>query len=122
MEASKCVDFVSQPVQGTTTGKCVVLTTPDAHRTLVSDFGNAMGVLRSFDNADDELQAMLRPTALEEALRSSALLLVEGYLFEMGDAVVESMIANAAHTAKAFGIAPRIAMLSYATGDSNRQM
>ena len=97
------VDFVSQPIQGTTTGKCVVLTTPDAHRTLVSDFGNAMGVLRSFDTADDELQAMLRPAALEEALCSSALLLVEGYLFEMGDAVVESMIASAARTAKACG-------------------
>lgn len=128
------VEFISEPVAGTTTGKCVVLTTPDAQRTLVSDFGNAMDVMRSaraerhgegprpgsdlperlphsseercapgIANGAVDLTPMLLPEQMKEALSSSAMVLIEGYLFEMGDSVIDCLIAEAAGYARDCG-------------------
>ena len=63
------VDFLSPPGEGTT-GTVVVLTSPDAQRTMLSHQGSA-GRLELDDST-------------RSAIRGARLLLVEGYLWEMG--------------------------------------
>ncbi|KAG6549627.1 hypothetical protein Mapa_008605 [Marchantia paleacea] len=82
------VHFLSEPIPNGTTGTVIVLTTPDAQRTMLSYQG--MSSLINYDEA------------LEEQIASSKILVVEGYLWELSE-TVES-IAKACQSARDKGI------------------
>ncbi|BBM98250.1 hypothetical protein MPTK1_1g12030 [Marchantia polymorpha subsp. ruderalis] len=82
------VHFLSEPIPNGTTGTVIVLTTPDAQRTMLSYQG--MSSLINYDEA------------LEEQIASSKILVVEGYLWELSE-TVES-IAKACQSAREKGI------------------
>ena len=63
------VELLSAPSPGSATGTVVVLTTPDADRTFMSYLGSSQPL-------------ELTPEA-EEAISSTRLLIIEGYLWEM---------------------------------------
>lgn len=63
------VSVVSDPVEGASTGTVVVLTSPDAQRTMLSYLGTP---------AEIKIDARL-----EEAISRSTLLVIEGYLWEL---------------------------------------
>jgi sugar/nucleoside kinase (ribokinase family) len=76
------VDFVSEPQPDGTTGTVVVLTTPDAQRTMLSFLGTSAEVRCS--------------AALAAAAGASQLLVIEGYLLEQQDTVAAICEAAAA--------------------------
>ena len=76
------VEVASPPLPGANTGTVVVLTSPDAQRTMLSYLGTA---------AEVEVDA-----ALEAAIARSRLLVVEGYLWELPNAARTVMAAIAA--------------------------
>eukprot|EP00897_Mesotaenium_endlicherianum_P010966 jgi/Mesen1/9899/ME000070S09183 len=82
------VHFLSEPIPEGTTGTVVVLTTPDAQRTMLAYQG--MSSMVSFDEA------------LEQAVLSSRVLMVEGYLWEIPQTV--EAIAQACAAAKERGV------------------
>eukprot|EP00850_Spirogloea_muscicola_P001737 SM000006S19502 [mRNA] locus=s6:1135001:1136387:- [translate_table: standard] len=82
------VHFLSRPVAGGTTGTVVVLTTPDAQRTMLSYQGMSSSV---------ECDA-----ALGAAVCCSSFLMVEGYLWEIPKTV--AAIAEACHMARSKGV------------------
>ncbi|XRB24020.1 pfkB family carbohydrate kinase [Pseudoscourfieldia marina] len=81
------VNFLSEPRDGAATGSVVVLTTPDAQRTMLSHPGSSADVPQ-----DD---------AFFGAIQSSASLIVEGYLWEEGATV--AAIANSVKRARKVG-------------------
>jgi sugar/nucleoside kinase (ribokinase family) len=81
------VSFVSEPQLDGTTGTVIVLTTPDAQRTMLSFLGTSAEV-----RCD---------SALEGAATSAQLLVVEGYLLEQADTV--AAITQAVAAARAAG-------------------
>ena len=106
------VNFVSTPTPRISTGKCVVLTTPDAQRTLVSDFGSSdfgssAQKSQSKDAGENEnwraFQSLssVGGSGLAKAVMSSRMVLVEGYLFEMGEEVIEGLVDAVVKIAKA---------------------
>lgn len=82
------VQFLSRPVVDGTTGTVVVLTTPDAQRTMLSYQG--MSSVVDFDSS------------LESAVEKSKVLVVEGYLWEIPETV--EAIAKACEAARAKGV------------------
>lgn len=67
------VNFLSDPVKDGTTGTVIVLTTPDAQRTMFAYQGTS-----SYVNYDDQLASVVGKTNI---------LIVEGYLFELPDTI-----------------------------------
>jgi len=67
------VNFLSDPVKDGTTGTVIVLTTPDAHRTMLAYQGTSSTV-----NYDPSLASIISKTKI---------LVVEGYLFELPDTI-----------------------------------
>ncbi|KAL5054977.1 hypothetical protein RYX36_035659 [Vicia faba] len=67
------VQFLSVPIKDATTGTVIVLTTPDAHRTMLAYQGTSSTV--NFD------------TSLASAVSKTNILVVEGYLFELPDTI-----------------------------------
>ncbi|KAL4595676.1 hypothetical protein ACB092_12G108200 [Castanea dentata] len=67
------VHFLSAPIKDGTTGTVIVLTTPDAHRTMLSYQGTPSTV-----NYDPSLASIVSKTNI---------LVVEGYLFELPDTI-----------------------------------
>ncbi|WCJ27769.1 pfkB-like carbohydrate kinase family protein [Euphorbia peplus] len=67
------VNFLSAPVKDGTTGTVIVLTTPDAHRTMLAYQGTSSSV-----NYDPCLASVISKTNI---------LVVEGYLFELPDTI-----------------------------------
>ncbi|XP_075503229.1 LOW QUALITY PROTEIN: uncharacterized protein LOC142540753 [Primulina tabacum] len=67
------VNFLSAPVKDGTTGTVIVLTTPDAQRTMLSYQGTSSRV-----NYDPSLASLISKTSI---------LIVEGYLFEFPDTI-----------------------------------
>ena len=63
------VELLSTPSPGSATGTVVVLTTPDADRTFMSYLGSS--------------QPLELTSEAEEAISSTRLLIIEGYLWEM---------------------------------------
>uniref|UniRef100_A0A7I4AR62 Carbohydrate kinase PfkB domain-containing protein n=2 Tax=Physcomitrium patens TaxID=3218 RepID=A0A7I4AR62_PHYPA len=82
------VHFLSQPVVGGTTGTVIVLTTPDAQRTMLSYQG--MSSIVNFDSV------------LADAIAKSRVLVVEGYLWEINQTI--EAIAQACETARQQGV------------------
>ena len=75
------VEFLSEPAHSTT-GTVIVLTTPDAQRTMLSHFPAQTG---------SESSCMLTPQVVNSIV-SSRVLLVEGYLWECGSTVITSLM------------------------------
>ncbi|XP_073125879.1 uncharacterized protein [Henckelia pumila] len=67
------VNFLSAPVKDGTTGTVIVLTTPDAQRTMLSYQGTSSRV-----NYDPSLASLISKTSI---------LIIEGYLFEFPDTI-----------------------------------
>lgn len=67
------VQFLSAPIKDATTGTVIVLTTPDAQRTMLAYQGTSSTV--NFD------------TSLASAVSKTNILVVEGYLFELPDTI-----------------------------------
>ncbi|EXB29136.1 putative sugar kinase [Morus notabilis] len=67
------VHFLSAPIKDGTTGTVIVLTTPDAHRTMLAYQGTSSTI-----NFDPCLSSMISSTKI---------LVVEGYLFELPDTI-----------------------------------
>ncbi|KAL8043678.1 hypothetical protein ABFX02_08G000600 [Erythranthe guttata] len=67
------VNFLSAPVKDGTTGTVIVLTTPDAHRTMLAYQGTSSRV-----NYDPCLASLISKTSI---------LIIEGYLFEFPDTI-----------------------------------
>ncbi|KAB1205022.1 hypothetical protein CJ030_MR7G004195 [Morella rubra] len=67
------VHFLSEPIKDGTTGTVIVLTTPDAHRTMLSYQGTSSTV-----NYNPSLASIISKTNI---------LVVEGYLFELPDTI-----------------------------------
>ncbi|KAG2708844.1 hypothetical protein I3760_05G211600 [Carya illinoinensis] len=67
------VHFLSEPIKDGTTGTVIVLTTPDAHRTMLAYQGTSSAV-----NYDPSLASIVSKTNI---------LVVEGYLFELPDTI-----------------------------------
>ncbi|KAJ1406699.1 Ribokinase-like, partial [Sesbania bispinosa] len=67
------VQFLSAPIKDGTTGTVIVLTTPDAQRTMLAYQGTSSTV-----NYD---------TSLASAVSKTNILVVEGYLFELSDTI-----------------------------------
>ncbi|XP_062147399.1 uncharacterized protein LOC133855344 [Alnus glutinosa] len=67
------VHFLSAPIKDGTTGTVIVLTTPDAHRTMLSYQGTSSTV--SYD------------PSLASIISKTNILVVEGYLFELPDTI-----------------------------------
>ncbi|KAL5568283.1 hypothetical protein UlMin_024858 [Ulmus minor] len=67
------VHFLSPPIKDGTTGTVIVLTTPDAHRTMLAYQGTSSWV--NFDSC------------LASAISNTKILVVEGYLFELPDTI-----------------------------------
>jgi sugar/nucleoside kinase (ribokinase family) len=82
------VHFLSQPVVEGTTGTVIVLTTPDAQRTMLSYQG--MSSIVNFDSA------------LANAISKSRVLVVEGYLWEINQTI--EAIAQACEAARQQGV------------------
>jgi hypothetical protein len=82
------VHFLSQPIVDGTTGSVIVLTTPDAHRTMLSYQG--MSSVVHFD------------TNLASAISKSRILVVEGYLWEIPETI--EAIAQACEAAHRQGV------------------
>ncbi|KAG0569113.1 hypothetical protein M758_6G061600 [Ceratodon purpureus] len=82
------VHFLSQPVVEGTTGTVIVLTTPDAQRTMLSYQG--MSSIVNFD------------TVLASAIAKSRVLVVEGYLWEISQTI--DAIAQACEAACQQGV------------------
>ncbi|KAM3730492.1 hypothetical protein ACB098_12G091300 [Castanea mollissima] len=81
------VHFLSAPIKDGTTGTVIVLTTPDAHRTMLSYQGTPSTV-----NYDPSLASIVSKTNI---------LVVEGYLFELPDTI--KTITKACEEARRFG-------------------
>lgn len=81
------VNFLSAPVKDGTTGTVIVLTTPDAHRTMLAYQGTSSRV-----NYDSCLASLMSKTSI---------LVVEGYLFEFPDTI--KTIAMACEEARKCG-------------------
>jgi sugar/nucleoside kinase (ribokinase family) len=75
------VEFLSDAAHSTT-GTVIVLTTPDAQRTMLSHFPQQTGA---------ESSCMLTPQVVNSIV-SSRVLLVEGYLWECGSTVIASLM------------------------------
>jgi sugar/nucleoside kinase (ribokinase family) len=82
------VHFLSQPIVDGTTGSVIVLTTPDAQRTMLSYQG--MSSVVHFD------------TNLASAISKSRILVVEGYLWEIPETI--EAIAQACEAAHRQGV------------------
>lgn len=82
------VQVLSEPGEGGTTGSVIVLTTPDAQRTMLSCWGTSARL--PYDDA------------LDEAVANADVLVVEGYLWEMPETIVS--IKRALVTAKKHGV------------------
>eukprot|EP00241_Pyramimonas_parkeae_P002025 CAMPEP_0114247574 /NCGR_PEP_ID=MMETSP0058-20121206/13096_1 /TAXON_ID=36894 /ORGANISM="Pyramimonas parkeae, CCMP726" /LENGTH=487 /DNA_ID=CAMNT_0001360891 /DNA_START=366 /DNA_END=1829 /DNA_ORIENTATION=+ len=82
------VQVLSEPGEGGTTGSVIVLTTPDAQRTMLSCWGTSATL-----DYDD---------ALDQAVASADMLVVEGYLWEMPETIAS--IKRALVTAKKSGV------------------
>ncbi|KAG0585351.1 hypothetical protein KC19_2G004600 [Ceratodon purpureus] len=82
------VHFLSQPVVDGTTGTVIVLTTPDAQRTMLSYQG--MSSIVNFDSA------------LAGSIAKSRVLVVEGYLWEISQTI--EAIAQACEAARQQGV------------------
>lgn len=82
------VHFLSQPIKDGTTGTVIVLTTPDAQRTMLSYQGMSSHV--NFD------------AVLAGAIAKSRVLVVEGYLWEIGQTI--QAIAQACEAARQQGV------------------
>ncbi|KAM6586455.1 hypothetical protein CsatA_009060 [Cannabis sativa] len=67
------VNFLSEPIKDGTTGTVIVLTTPDAHRTMLSYQGTSSTI--NFD------------PCLAKIISNTKILVVEGYLFELPDTI-----------------------------------
>ncbi|KAF4357400.1 hypothetical protein F8388_017864 [Cannabis sativa] len=67
------VNFLSEPIKDGTTGTVIVLTTPDAHRTMLSYQGTSSTI-----NYD---------LSLAKIVSNTKILVVEGYLFELPDTI-----------------------------------
>ncbi|KAM7274334.1 hypothetical protein ACFE04_028998 [Oxalis oulophora] len=81
------VNFLSAPVKDGTTGTVIVLTTPDAQRTMLAYQGNSSSV-----NYDTSLASIISKTNI---------FIVEGYLFEFPDTI--RTIAKACEEARRNG-------------------
>ena len=79
------VSFLSEATHATT-GTVVVLTTPDAQRTMLSHFPDA-------PSSDEDEVSVLAPGVVDTVARSRVLL-AEGYLLECGPAVVRSLLES----------------------------
>merc|ERR1712176_407880 len=75
------VEVLSEPAHSTT-GTVIVLTTPDAQRTMLSHFPAQIG---------SESSCMFTPQVVNSIV-SSRVLLVEGYLWECGSTVITSLM------------------------------
>ncbi|KAL2649586.1 hypothetical protein R1flu_017714 [Riccia fluitans] len=82
------VHFLSNPIPGGTTGTVIVLTTPDAQRTMLSYQG--MSSIIDYNEA------------LEQQIANSKVLVVEGYLWELPETV--ETIARACRNTREKGI------------------
>ncbi|KAJ4843328.1 hypothetical protein Tsubulata_047779 [Turnera subulata] len=82
------VNFLSEPVKDGTTGTVIVLTTPDAHRTMLAYQGTSSTV--SYDQC------------LASAISKTKILVVEGYLFELPDTI--KTITKACEEARNSGV------------------
>mmetsp|Transcript_22828 Transcript_22828/g.31806 ORF Transcript_22828/g.31806 Transcript_22828/m.31806 type:complete len:473 (-) Transcript_22828:192-1610(-) len=82
------VQVLSDPGEDGTTGSVIVLTTPDAHRTMLSCWGTSATL--NYDSA------------LDQAIAETDVLIIEGYLWEMPETIAS--IKRAIQTAKAFGV------------------
>jgi len=80
------VSFLSQPTHQTT-GTVVVLTTPDAQRTMLSHFPEPPEPSSSSSSSS----SVLTPSVVNSIV-SSRVMLVEGYLLECGERVIGSMM------------------------------
>ncbi|XP_062119617.1 uncharacterized protein LOC133834200 [Humulus lupulus] len=67
------VNFLSEPIKDGTTGTVIVLTTPDAQRTMLSYQGTSSNI--NFD------------PCLAKTISNTKILVVEGYLFELPDTI-----------------------------------
>ncbi|XP_027109826.1 uncharacterized protein LOC113764120 [Coffea eugenioides] len=81
------VSFLSAPVNEGTTGTVVVLTTPDAQRTMLAYQGTSSTI--SYDSS------------LASSICKTDVLIVEGYLFEFPDTI--KTISKACEVARSFG-------------------
>jgi len=82
------VQVLSEAGEGGTTGSVIVLTTPDAHRTMLSCWGTSATL--PYDDT------------MDEAIAGSGLLVIEGYLWEMPETIAS--IRRALATAKRHGV------------------
>jgi sugar/nucleoside kinase (ribokinase family) len=82
------VHVLSEPGLGGTTGSVIVLTTPDAQRTMLSCWGTSARL--PYD------------AALDDAVAAADVLVVEGYLWEMPETIAS--IKRALVTAKSHGV------------------
>ena len=82
------VHVLSEPGDGGTTGSVIVLTTPDAQRTMLSCWGTSASL--PYDQT------------LDDAVAASDVLVIEGYLWEMPETI--RSIKRALRTAKANGV------------------